>query len=132
MGLAYGMKRMVDLGIIPTELRVIGGGSKSAVWRQIVADVFGYPTVALKVAEGAALGAAIQAAWTYCQVKGNRSRSTRWCTVWSRSTRNLVQNRERKISPSIKSCAVAKSTSPENWPRAVISELRTKNKVVIP
>ena len=70
MGLAYGMKRMVDLGIIPTELRVTGGGSKSAVWRQIVADVFGYPTVALKVAEGAALGAAIQAAWTYCQVKG--------------------------------------------------------------
>jgi xylulokinase len=64
------MKRMVDLGIVPTELRVTGGGSKSAVWRQIVADVFGYPTVALKVAEGAALGAAIQAAWTYCQVKG--------------------------------------------------------------
>ncbi|MGH8162994.1 MAG: hypothetical protein ACREP1_01520, partial [Rhodanobacteraceae bacterium] len=28
------------------------------------------PTVALKVTEGAALGAAIQAAWTYCQVKG--------------------------------------------------------------
>jgi xylulokinase len=70
MGLAYGMKRIIDLGIAPKELRVTGGGSKSAIWRQIVADVFGYPTVALKVAEGAALGAAIQAAWTYCQVKG--------------------------------------------------------------
>jgi xylulokinase len=70
MGLAYGMKRIVDLGVAPTELRVIGGGSKSAVWRQIVADVFGYPVVALKISEGAALGGAIQAAWTYCQVKG--------------------------------------------------------------
>jgi xylulokinase len=70
MGLAYGMKRIVDLGVVPTELRVIGGGSKSAVWRQILADVFGYPVVALKISEAVALGGAIQAAWTYCQVKG--------------------------------------------------------------
>lgn len=70
MGLAYGMKRIADLGIRPTELRITGGGSKSAVWRKIVADIFGYPVIALKVAEAAALGAAIQAAWTYCQVKG--------------------------------------------------------------
>lgn len=70
MGLAYGIKRMVDLGIEPTELRLTGGGSKSSIWRRLVADVFGYPTVALKVAEGAALGAAIHAGWTYCQVKG--------------------------------------------------------------
>jgi xylulokinase len=70
MGLTYGMKRIADLGIAPKELRVTGGGARSAVWRQIVADVLGYPVVALKVSEGAALGAAIQAAWTYCQVKG--------------------------------------------------------------
>jgi xylulokinase len=65
MGLAYGLKRLLDLGVEPSELRLIGGGSKSAVWRKIVADVFGYPTVTLKIAEGAALGAAIHAAWTY-------------------------------------------------------------------
>jgi xylulokinase len=70
MGLAFGMKRMSDLGIEPTELRLTGGGSKSPVWRKLVADIFGCPTVGLKVAEGAALGAAIQAAWTFCQVKG--------------------------------------------------------------
>ncbi len=70
LGLAYGLRRFKDLGIVPEEIRLTGGGSKSAVWRQIAADVFGYPTVALKVTEGAALGAAIQAAWTYCQVKG--------------------------------------------------------------
>ena len=70
MGLAHGMKRIGDLGVRPSELRVTGGGSKSAVWRKMVADIFAYPVVALKVAEAAALGAAIQAAWTYCQVKG--------------------------------------------------------------
>jgi xylulokinase len=69
-GLARALKRIVDLGVAPKELRVTGGGSKSAVWRQIVSDCFGCPVVALKVSEGAALGAAIQAAWTYCQVKG--------------------------------------------------------------
>jgi len=70
LGLAYGLRRFKELGIVPTEVRLTGGGSKSAVWRRIAADVLGFPTVALKVAEGAALGAAIQAAWTYCQVKG--------------------------------------------------------------
>ncbi|MEY2439855.1 MAG: xylulokinase [Verrucomicrobiota bacterium] len=71
MGMAYGMKRLVDLGVQPTELRLTGGGSKSPVWRKIVADVFGYPTVAMKVPEAAALGAAIHAGWTNCQVKSD-------------------------------------------------------------
>src|SRR5262249_41690590 len=70
LGLAYGLRRFKELGIKPDEIRLTGGGSKSAVWRQIAADVFGVPTVALRVTEGAALGAAIHAAWTYCQVKG--------------------------------------------------------------
>jgi len=42
---------------------VTGGGAKSAVWRQIMADVFGVPVVAMVEDEGAALGGAIQAAW---------------------------------------------------------------------
>ena len=70
LGLAYGLRRFQDLGIGPTEIRLTGGGSKSAVWRQIAADILGFPTVALRVTEGAALGAAIQAAWTYSEVKG--------------------------------------------------------------
>jgi xylulokinase len=37
--------------------------------RQIVADIFGLPVIGFKIAEGGALGA-IQAAWTYCQTKG--------------------------------------------------------------
>ena len=61
LGLAYGLKRMRTLGITPTEIRLTGGGSKSAIWRQICADVFACKVVTLAESEGAALGAAIQA-----------------------------------------------------------------------
>jgi xylulokinase len=70
LGLAYGLRRFRDLGVVPTEIRLTGGGSQSAVWRQIAADILGLPTVAMRVTEAAALGAAIQAAWTYGKVKG--------------------------------------------------------------
>jgi xylulokinase len=61
MGLAYGLERMRELGLAPTEIRLTGGGSKSKVWRQICADIFNCMVVTLAEAEGAALGAAIQA-----------------------------------------------------------------------
>jgi len=61
LGLAYGLQRMRTLGIAPTEIRLTGGGSKSAVWRQICADVFNCRVATLTESEGAALGAAIQA-----------------------------------------------------------------------
>ncbi len=61
LGLAYGLNRLRALDISPTEIRLTGGGSKSAIWRQICADVFNCPVVTLAESEGAALGAAIQA-----------------------------------------------------------------------
>ena len=61
LGMAYGLRRMKSLGLKPTEIRLTGGGSRSAVWRQMLADIFGYPVVTMESSEGAALGAAIQA-----------------------------------------------------------------------
>jgi xylulokinase len=61
LGLAYGLERMRELGITPSEIRLTGGGSKSATWRQICANIFDCPVVTLAESEGAALGAAIQA-----------------------------------------------------------------------
>ncbi len=61
LGLSYGLQRMRALGITPTEMRLTGGGSNSAVWRQICADVFQCRVVTLAESEGAAFGAAIQA-----------------------------------------------------------------------
>jgi xylulokinase len=61
LGMAYGLRRMESLGLKPSEIRLTGSGSKSPAWRQMLADIFGYPVVAMQSAEGAALGAAIQA-----------------------------------------------------------------------
>lgn len=45
-----------------TELRIVGGGSKSQLWRQIIADAFQLPLRFPIEPESAALGAALQAA----------------------------------------------------------------------
>jgi xylulokinase len=61
LGMAYGLRRMEKLGVKPEAIRLTGGGSNSAVWRRICADIFAYPVVTLQNPEGGALGAAIQA-----------------------------------------------------------------------
>ena len=71
VGLAYGLTRFKELGLTPSEIRLTGGGSRSAAWRQIVADVFGVPVVTLSTAEGAGLGAAIQAAYVALNDSGH-------------------------------------------------------------
>ncbi|MCH2060440.1 MAG: xylulokinase [Verrucomicrobiales bacterium] len=69
LGLAYGLESFRGMGITPSEIRLTGGGSNSAQWRRIAADVFNTPVVMLATAEGAGLGAAIQAA--YCREGGS-------------------------------------------------------------
>ena len=73
IGLAYGLKRFKELGLNPSEIRITGGGSKSPTWRQIVADSFGVPVVALQTSEGAGLGAAIQAAYVTLNESGKQT-----------------------------------------------------------
>ena len=65
LGMNYGLNRLRALGIVPTQIRVTGGGAHSAAWRQIMADVFGVDVVGMRTAEGAALGAAIQSLWCW-------------------------------------------------------------------
>jgi len=63
LGLNYGLRRLLDLGVVGSEVRLTGGGANSPAWRQIVADVFDLPVVCLAQHEAAAFGAAIQAMW---------------------------------------------------------------------
>ena len=65
MGMNFGLKRLKELGVTTNEVRLTGGGSRSAAWRQIIADVFGSPVVCMQEDEGAALGGALQAAWSW-------------------------------------------------------------------
>jgi xylulokinase len=50
------------LGVPVKEIRVSGGGSKSPLWRQIQADVFGQKVVTLNAEQGPAYGVALLAA----------------------------------------------------------------------
>ncbi len=52
---------LVELGAAPTEIVLAGGGAKSALWRQIIADSFGLPVLPLTVSEQSATGACILA-----------------------------------------------------------------------
>lgn len=66
-GVAYGLRDSFELmkaaGITRiNQVRISGGGAKSALWRQILADVFQAELVTVNTAEGAAYGAALLAA----------------------------------------------------------------------
>ncbi len=64
-GITYEMKWnlsiLEDAGFRLEELRVVGGGGKSAVWMQIKSDVLGIPLTTMQVTEGTCMGAAILA-----------------------------------------------------------------------
>ena len=60
--LAESLAIMIERGILIEQIRVIGGGARSALWRQIQADVFGMPVYQTVVDEGPAYGAALLAA----------------------------------------------------------------------
>jgi len=55
---------MVALGTNPTQIRATGGGARSPLWRQLLADVFGRPIVRTLTEEGPASGAALLAGVT--------------------------------------------------------------------
>jgi D-xylulose kinase len=69
MGLRYGLDVLKQQGLTPTEIRLVGGGAKSPLWRQIVADVFDCPVVCPESSEAGAVGAALQAMWCYIRQK---------------------------------------------------------------
>ena len=58
-----GLDAFRKLGFQPKEIRLIGGGSKSPLWRQIAADIMNLPIRVPALDEAAALGGAVQALW---------------------------------------------------------------------
>lgn len=72
LGMNYGLQRLAELGVKPTQIRATGGGAKSKLWRQIMADIFNAEVVTLKVSEGAAYGAALQALWSWRLEQGEK------------------------------------------------------------
>jgi xylulokinase len=74
-------------------IRLGGGGAKSALWRQIQADIYGQPVETVEAEEGAAYGAAILAgvgvkAWPSVDAA---------CNAVVRVTQNIVPNSEDSL-----------------------------------
>lgn len=79
MGMNFGMRRLRELGIEASEVRLTGGGARNPVWRQVIADVFGVNVVAMVEDEGAALGGALQAAWCCDRLEGKETSIAEIC-----------------------------------------------------
>jgi len=76
----WNLEALRSAGFRLTELRAIGGGSKSRVWMQIKADILGVPLASMRVTEATCMGAALLAgqaagAWDAAE------RSRAWATI---------------------------------------------------
>ncbi|MDA8859726.1 FGGY-family carbohydrate kinase, partial [bacterium] len=64
-GVSYGLKDslslMQELGIRPDKVILSGGGARSSLWKQMLADIFESPCSLVNAREGAAYGAALLA-----------------------------------------------------------------------
>src|SRR5262249_54949950 len=64
-GVAYGLRDsfeiLREMGVPIRQVRASGGGARSALWRQIQADVTGHEHVTINVDEGPAFGVALLA-----------------------------------------------------------------------
>jgi len=64
-GVAFGLRDALEIirgmGVAVAEVRASGGGARSPLWRQILADVLGVEVVTVTTTEGAAYGAALLA-----------------------------------------------------------------------
>ncbi|MCA9134819.1 MAG: xylulokinase, partial [Planctomycetales bacterium] len=65
-GVCYAMRDSLaiiqEMGVPVKRIRVSGGGSKSALWRQLQADIFGQKVVTINAEQGPAYGVALLAA----------------------------------------------------------------------
>ena len=92
-GVSYGLndslELMKKLGINPDEVQLSGGGTKSSLWKQMLADIFNAPCSMVNAREGAAYGAALLASVGVGQFEDVTSASAAW-----------IQTTE-KIQPSV-------------------------------
>jgi xylulokinase len=69
-GVAYSLRDSMEIirsaGIIPDKMLICGGGARSPLWRQMLADLYGTPVATLTSNEGPALGVAILAGVACC------------------------------------------------------------------
>jgi xylulokinase len=119
-GLNDSLELMRDLGVNPKEIILSGGGTRSALWKQMLADVFSSRCSMVNALEGAAYGAAVLAA-VGC---GDHSSVESACDQWIKQTEVVEPGEEsgsyekfysiyRSLYPSLKDTfhSLSESTS---------------------
>ena len=71
-GMRIGLEGFNTLGFKAKEIRLTGGGAKSAIWQNIAANVMNLPVRVPSRTEAAAMGGAIQALWCLQNHKGKK------------------------------------------------------------
>ncbi|MGA1607111.1 MAG: xylulokinase [Planctomycetota bacterium] len=84
------LDRLRALDVRIDELRLTGGGSHSPTWQRIVAAVGGVPVRAGVDADAAAVGAAVQALWTWRRDQGEANLTIQACRDELHLDRNLA------------------------------------------
>ncbi|WP_413112446.1 xylulokinase [Thaumasiovibrio sp. DFM-14] len=93
-----------DAGIACENACVIGGGAKSAAWRQMIADMLNLPLWTPQSSEAAAIGAALQACWAY----ENQYQETDISTICRES---ITVDASKTVSPNPSNVASYKELS---------------------
>lgn len=94
-----GLDSFRALGFAPKEIRLTGGGAKSPLWRQMVADILGLPVKIPVASETAAFGAALQALWCREKLDGNSMTMEQICDA------HVVLDDSCTVSPCAESVA---------------------------
>lgn len=72
-GMRIGLEAFQALGFRAKEIRLIGGGAKSKIWRSIAANVMDLPVKLPASDEAAAMGGAVQALWCLLNSEGKKT-----------------------------------------------------------
>ena len=112
-GVSYAMRDSLaiiqELGVPVRQIRASGGGSKSPLWRQIQADVFGQKVVTINAEEGPAYGVACWRRWAPGPSRTSRKPAAR---------RFASSRKRRPTSAASKISRRGVSDLPEPVPRA--------------
>ena len=90
----YGLDAFVELGFKPQRIKLIGGGAKSALWRQMASDVFNLPVSIPENSEAAAFGAALQALFALLKDNGEET------TIEAITLEHVKMDEEKGCTPN--------------------------------